>query len=275
MDGRPGIDEAYARAIGSSHLEMRPESTGDLDRIIAAGFVRDGLGTQLYRLRAEWDIVRANCYQALGQHESAADAARDRRRLLRQLNVEPTPDDPKKAQALAEARLALAVKIEDDMAEADRAALTSRALIMVHLKSLRGAADALGNFALGLAVRSGFALPYRDVAPISGRALEAWLDPTCPTCHGTGRTNEPGFPMAICAACGGSGRRLVSLANNAAGHDFGRRLVAQMEIKTHHVSEAMSRFLRRDLTPNSFDTTQVVDLQTRLHGLRSTQAQED
>lgn len=49
--------ERYLRAIGSSHLELRPEPC-DLDMLIVAGWVREGLGTALLRLRAEFDSVK-------------------------------------------------------------------------------------------------------------------------------------------------------------------------------------------------------------------------
>lgn len=50
-------EEKYARAVNSSHLEMRPGMDA-VSVLIAAGWVRDSLGTSLYRLRAEYDTVR-------------------------------------------------------------------------------------------------------------------------------------------------------------------------------------------------------------------------
>jgi hypothetical protein len=52
------IAEKYARAIRSSHLETgRWFEPGDLDAIIAAGYVSDGIGTDLIRLRSERDSI--------------------------------------------------------------------------------------------------------------------------------------------------------------------------------------------------------------------------
>lgn len=50
------IEERYASATRTSHLEttLEPEA---IDMLIAAGKVRDGIGTSLMRLRAERDAV--------------------------------------------------------------------------------------------------------------------------------------------------------------------------------------------------------------------------
>lgn len=54
---RPSITETYARATRSSHLEVKMSGC-DIDYIIAAGWVRDGLGPQMMRLRIEYDAAR-------------------------------------------------------------------------------------------------------------------------------------------------------------------------------------------------------------------------
>ena len=52
------VAESYSRAIGSSHLEMtRWFEDGDLDTLIAAGWVEETLGIGLLRLRAEFDAI--------------------------------------------------------------------------------------------------------------------------------------------------------------------------------------------------------------------------
>ena len=48
--------ERYSRAISSSHLEVT-DKPGDVDALIAAGWIRDGLATMLYRLRVEYDLI--------------------------------------------------------------------------------------------------------------------------------------------------------------------------------------------------------------------------
>lgn len=57
MIDKPTMPERYARAMESSHLEMSNERAGDVDLLIAAGWVKEGLGTMLYRLRVEFDSV--------------------------------------------------------------------------------------------------------------------------------------------------------------------------------------------------------------------------
>ncbi len=49
-------EERYARAIRSSHLECT-DRAGDIDALIAAGMVRDGIGPDLLRLRADYDSM--------------------------------------------------------------------------------------------------------------------------------------------------------------------------------------------------------------------------
>lgn len=66
-------EEKYARAVNSSHLEMRPGMDA-ISIIIAAGWVRDGLGTILYRLRTEHDVAKGNLRRmARAQEISQAD----------------------------------------------------------------------------------------------------------------------------------------------------------------------------------------------------------
>lgn len=53
------VAERYSRAISSSHLECKRwfEPGGDLDVVIAAGSIKESLGTGLLRLRAEFDSI--------------------------------------------------------------------------------------------------------------------------------------------------------------------------------------------------------------------------
>lgn len=54
-DDRLTTAEHYVRATESIHLEVMTERRGDVDMLIAAGWVKDGLGTTLFRLRSEFD----------------------------------------------------------------------------------------------------------------------------------------------------------------------------------------------------------------------------
>ena len=52
------LEATYIRASNSSHLEWRP-TVADIDRVVAAGLVRESLATRLMRLRAEFDSISA------------------------------------------------------------------------------------------------------------------------------------------------------------------------------------------------------------------------
>lgn len=54
-DDKPTIGERYVRATESKRLSVTLERPGDVDMLIAAGWVKDGLGTTLFRLRGEFD----------------------------------------------------------------------------------------------------------------------------------------------------------------------------------------------------------------------------
>ena len=53
----PTMDERYAGALDSSHLELLSNARGALDVLIAAGWSGDSLGISLIRLRIEFDAV--------------------------------------------------------------------------------------------------------------------------------------------------------------------------------------------------------------------------
>ena len=68
-------EERYARAIGSSHLEVTPHMDA-ISVIIAAGWVKENLGTILYRLRTEHDAAKGDIRRIASQPEaSQTDAA--------------------------------------------------------------------------------------------------------------------------------------------------------------------------------------------------------
>lgn len=218
IDDRPSLQERYGNATRSSHLEVKPTRCS-VDYLIAAGWTDDNLGVRLFRLRDEYDSIRA-------EHRMA------------------------EANLKAEVVAAWKAKPEDKttmIEEAARAALIARALIMVRLKTLEPARSALYGFALATAVRSGFPRKNRDndgiVRMIVGRCLDAWLDPLCHDCDGRGFNGSPGSPMVICTSCNGSGRRHVRLAHDESGHEFGSRIMAEMDRKTARVASMMQRWL--------------------------------
>lgn len=58
MDERPTMEERYIKATKTSRLDLSLLRAGDLDVVIAAGWVReDEFGVRLLRLRSEFDAV--------------------------------------------------------------------------------------------------------------------------------------------------------------------------------------------------------------------------
>lgn len=267
-EDRPSLDEKYSRAISSSHLEVEAEHRGDVDLLVAAGWTRATLGTALYRLRAEFDGQRAAYWQAETALRQQRQEVRDILRRAQALRVA----DKAGSMALYEQAMQRAEQLAQD---AERAALTARALIMVHLKSLREARDATGRYAVQMATQQRFMQPDDVVEAIASRALAVWIDPTCPACEGRGFNGEPGAARLLCRACNGSGRRTVELWSTQAGEQFGRALLVNMDRKTEAVNRMMHSYLRRNgrsLSPDQ-DTQQA--MQERLQALRSTQAETD
>lgn len=221
-DSRPSTAERYAAATHSSDLKVHNEKRGDVDMLIANGWVGDRLGTLLFRLRGEFDSIRSE-HRAAERVLAAAES--DNHRMH---------------------RAGLDEDADAQMEAAERAALTARALIMVHLQSLPAAVNALVAFALMEAAHAKF-FPRgsgRGIQEIAGKALESWLDPICPACDGRGHNGGFGVALVLCARCHGSGVRRPRLARDEAGHEFGRRLLCAMDRKTDRVARSMRQFLK-------------------------------
>ena len=288
-DLKRSLPERYAGAIASSHLEVLPRRC-DVDYLVAAGWTRDGLGAMLYRLRTEYDAVRGERQLAILNAQAAARMAASLMRAAAQINAKRAEElDATKAHRMegdAQRTMGNATAVAD---EANRAALTARALIMVHLKTLPEACTAVHGFARMHAIRSRFMPPKipahevrrnEVVAKVAARALDVWIDPACPHCQGRGFHGGYTEPVVICQECGGttnrlSGRRGERLGKSEAAHQFGLSLLAEMDRKAETVERAMQRFLDGHL-----HTTRMADeawrrLLARLDELRSAAAQED
>lgn len=267
-EDRPTVDESYSRAIRSNHLESDSRRRGDLDLLIASGWARDGLGTSLYRLRTEFDGQRAAYQQA---DQALTQAREDVRHVLRKATVLRLTNTAEAMELHAKA-IAMAKALTE---QAERQALTSRALILVHLKSLRPARERLGAWALLMATKERYMADDATVQRIASRALQAWIDPICPACDGLGFTGEAGAVRLLCRACSGSTRRHVQLAGDDDGERFGRFLLSNMDRKAEAVARAMRRFLRRHDKVRDIEPAEQEHLQARLRALRSTQAEQD
>lgn len=231
MSDFPTMAERYSRALGSTHLEAVADERGSVDMLIAAGWVNEGLGTSLYRLRTEFDAARGRAVQAarnlgaMQQQVQQADA----------VAAAAHEDDAPRLRAIA-GHLRKAM---------ESTALTDRAMLLVTLKSLDGTSQAVGRFALQRAASTGRKMPDAMVRLIAGQALDFWLDPLCMTCAGTGAVGGYGNPRVICKSCGGSKTRPMRFGSDTNGHDFGRDLIEHMHSKVGYVSNQLRRFLKQ------------------------------
>lgn len=266
---RPGLEERYGKAIGSKRLQVEPDKRCDVDMLVASGWIAETLATELLRLRQEFDAARGDLQQA---NHNAASVWKVAHKLQSE-GRKHTPDGPAH-DAIREQRLMAATAAVQMLKDAERQALTARALILVHLKSLHSTKHRLGAFALGLAVKSGFLKPSAHVLTVTGRALDFWLDPACPSCDGRGFHGGVGTPIELCPDCHGSAKRVVNFGGSDADQVFGKRLLAEMDRKADMVMGQWKRFLYSREQERTREVASA-ELAKRLQGLRSTQAQED
>lgn len=264
---RPCVEETYSGALESSDLSVRP-SRGSIDYIIAAGWVRDGLGASLYRLRTEWDAVRADLRQA---DDNARAGARAAAHLERYANTAAADEEDaeRKRQAAAIVRQ-----------QAEDAALTARALALAHLKTLSSTTAAVHNYAVALGARTRF-YNLDAVHAVASRALQLWLDPNCPHCEGRGFTGGHLVPVKWCQECDHTGRRIngakgFRMAQSDRGHEFGRALLVDMDRKCERVVETMKLYLFSSRLPDAeWGESEALALRKRLAELRSSDAERD
>ena len=230
IEDLPTLQERYARALESTHLELVLDERCSVDMLVAAGWVKDGLGTMLYRLRTEYDAVRGKHMRAeiaSSQAMAHADAVR------REAACTSSPEHAGRLRQIA-AHIARSAEGE---------ALMAKVTILSAIKTLPGAKAALGRFASITATRERYMQPDAVVMRIAGQALDVWMDPSCSHCHGTGLAGGVGVVAGICTHCGGSKLRPYRLHATEAGHQFGRSLMNHMDRKTDYVTGQMRRFL--------------------------------
>lgn len=233
IEDRPTLPERYSRALESTHLEALSNERCSVDMLIAAGWVKEGLGTALYRLRSEYDAVRG---QQVQSRRALLELQHDINRTRRALRLASTSEDRARFSAL----------VQRGVDELKRAELTERVLILSHLKSLIDTRQALGRFASIQATRQRYMQPDTEVAIVAGQCLSLWLDPLCPHCNGTGLDGDLGVVRGICGECHGSKLRSYRLHRSESGHQFGRGLLVLMDKKTDYVTGQMRRFLRNN-----------------------------
>lgn len=225
--------ERYASATVTSDLRMR-ESGGDVDVIVAAGLVQDGLATALYRLSVEYDAQRAPIDAArrwVGERMSYANA-------LRELAKREQEKGPSRARLMFEAA--------DEAQTCALASLkTEFMLALSAMATLREARERLGAFAYALAAHRRVNLTAEVVAQLAGRTLDAFLEPNCHHCDGRGFSgggrHEQTGPQLICKPCRGTGTRRVDIGRDAAERRFASHLMMSMDAQMYEVQRAIGR----------------------------------
>ena len=201
IDDRPTIGERYSSAMGSSHLKMT-ERRGDLDIIIAAGLIPDGLASALFRLAHEYDGVRA-------EHRAAESR-------LRIKEFEAQGQKPTEAEATIK--------------QAEAEALTAHALILARLRSLERTKNLFGEFAIQEATRQRFMRPDREALILAGQVLDVWLNPNCKRCDGRGTMggSHRGEISTVCKACKGTGHRRDQIGRDEPQRKFAGHLTMRI-----------------------------------------------
>ncbi len=233
IEDRPTIGERYSSATESSNLKFDTQKRGDVDLLIAAGAIKDGLGAKLFRLCVEFD---------------KADL-----RAIKPGKPEPIPD---RIQRLAKdrpeefkAQAALWHQVETARLAKEHAAAvtTAKALAMVHMRTLPAAREELGRYAVVMATKQRFMRPDAEVLKLVGRVLDVFLDPNCHHCEGRGANgggrHEHAGPQIICRACKGTGQRAAELGRHDDERRFAADLLADMQSRMTDVESAMQRFI--------------------------------
>lgn len=237
-------EERYARAINSSHLEVKEETRGDADTLIAAGMA-ETLGVMLARLRAEWDAQSGEAQQyarAAKSFNAQADGHATNARMLRQqaasVRVELSKPivfgesraDPALLEYAAKKSEAEGQRLRR---EAERELITGRAMVLMNLRSLRQIKQAILNFAVKQAERRGIDPKDHALIDVCGKVLDVWLDRKCHHCEGRGFNGGYREPQVHCRPCRGSGnRRQGTLHEVEAFHQYGLWILNVMDTKS-------------------------------------------
>ena len=230
--------ERYSAAIASSDLKLR-ETGGDLDYIIAAGLVPDGLATALYRLTVEYDAQRAPI-------EAAQRWVAQRVAFANSLREEARQEAAKPEETQERGRvLALTAAFEEVQRTALAALHTEIILALSAMTTRRDARARLIAFALELAQRSRFNLSAAAVTLLAARILDVFLEPHCAHCDGRGFSgggrHEHSGPQMICKPCRGTGTRRVDIGRDHAERRFAGHLLMSMDALMYEVQRAIGR----------------------------------
>lgn len=235
----PNIAERYSTAVSTSDLTVHEHRTGPAHLLVAAGIsarqsggpvVIDqptiALGHALARLQAEW-------------HALQKPVQRRPRSVRQWIELLPLV---KTGERIVDGAV-IPIMGRDREGSKRRHLEEMQQLEALYEMELRHLAQRLpSRYAVRerlfvVAVYWGLEDPDRVVA----EALRFWLDPNCPTCHGTGETLS-GEKVMTCQAC--EGRRAAPVPGEVAG----RRLLKLMSEAKHawvQSVQATSRRMRR------------------------------
>lgn len=239
-ESRPSTQERYQRAVLSSDLKpTRCGTTGDIDIIGAAGMVPETLGMMLFRLVGEWDACKGE--KALYEAEAARlyELQRQSAKELQGLKRAPKPAPSEIKRVENEHR-----RLGD---EARREVMTGRAMVLVQMKSLASVKQEIGRFAYSLA-RSYPRFADAALMALTGRALDVFLDPTCPQCDGRGFNGgaHRGEKPVICRPCHGSGHRRDDLGKTPDERHFAGKLLVELSRKMTEAEKQLRAGLRSE-----------------------------
>lgn len=222
---KPDTRERYTSAINATDLSLVDRRAGAADMLAAVG-ISNVLGSVLMRLGAEFDQVK-------GEHGIAEAEARRVRAAIEALLTAARREEMRMGQGPTRAALYYR-QADEQRVQAQRADVTATALILMHLKTLREAKNALALYAIGMATRRRHMLDDRKVTALTGHVLLAWLNPVCGSCGGFARVGQYGQRMTMCRACEGTGRAANSLGHNHAEQVFCADLMRDIQEKAGH-----------------------------------------
>jgi len=275
---RPTLGERYGSATESSNLRVENDRRGPADLLIAAGWLEDHLGALLFRLGHEFDGQK-------GEH-GIAKAEFERMELLAcRLERGPLPPPPDAVdlvpvdmvQYAIDARAKLKAQAAALREEAKRQAITSRALILINLKTLREAKEALAAFAWRQGRRWHLEWPDHVMAAVVGQALDIHLDATCHHCQGRGFNGGFGGPRIQCKPCGETGARSKQhIGRDDQTRDFGGYLLDEMKRMLALAAASMKRAtMGEDESTEEGRAAAQAAMLERLRAARSVEAAKD
>ena len=228
------MGERYSLACEASNLRMS-EGRGAVDLIAAAGVVPNRLASAVYRLRIEYDSVRAD-HQHAEDVMRASAAAADRQKD----DARPPPGTWTTVKPRAAAEKAAEIR-----KLADAAALTAHVVILAQISSLREAKERFGAFAMLESAKAGKRRSGADVLYLAGRVLDVHLAPNCRHCAGRGFSGalSLGEKHTLCKPCKGQGHRRDWIGKTDADRGFAAHLTMKLDALLHEAQRDMRRGL--------------------------------